>query len=181
MLKRTRGYVLLTLLVLTGFAGQVSNQTISSKERTLLVSRLKVSKQALLKSLDDITPAQLTFKAGTSETTIGDKILMLNATQTALLANVDAAINGGKNSTIDLYSLPKNSTPDFNDLIDEVKATQSFLVKYAKTTTEDLHAHTLKTTAGPVDAYQALLTLPVLTENCLAEIEALKKHRRFPK
>jgi hypothetical protein len=177
MLKRTRGYVLLTLLVLTGFAGQVSNQTISSKERTLLVSHLKTTKQSLLGSIDDLTHAQLTFKAGKTELSITERILALNAAQSALLASVEAVVNSGAKETT-TASFPAIA-PD--DLIDGIKASQSHLIKYAKTTTEDLHAHTLKTATAAVDAYQALLILPTLTEGCLAEIEVIKKHPRFPK
>ena len=182
MRKLTRGYILLTLLVLTGFAGQVSNQTISSKERTELVSSLKQAKKALLISVDDLTTEQLSFKPSKAEQSISEKILELNAAQTLLLSNVDATINGTA------IGLANTSAPTFStaniaadNVIDQFKASQSRLVKYARTTTEDMHSYQVQTASGRKDAYQALLELPALSKKCITEIEAVKKHPRFPK
>ena len=44
MHKRTKGYTLLLLLVLTGLAGRQSTTTITSKERRFLIEELKESK-----------------------------------------------------------------------------------------------------------------------------------------
>jgi hypothetical protein len=42
MLKRTKGIFLLILLVLTGFAGRISSDTISRQERRFLIEHLKI-------------------------------------------------------------------------------------------------------------------------------------------
>ena len=61
MLKRTKGYTLLLLLVLTGLAGRISTTTITSKERRVAIDELKESKVAVLKSVKGLSEKQLNF------------------------------------------------------------------------------------------------------------------------
>ncbi|MCW3073574.1 MAG: hypothetical protein JWP69_643 [Flaviaesturariibacter sp.] len=184
MLKRTRGYVLLTLLVLTGFAGQVSNKTITNKERQTLVANLKASKQALLLSLEEVTASQLTFKPSIASESILQKIQILNAAQLSLLETVQTTIRQPDDQKcfawVQDIQIGKTSKPDTETLLDEVKAVQSKLIKYAKTTTEDIHGHPIEIEGRTVDSYQALLLLPQLAQKCVKEIEELKKNPRFP-
>src|SRR5688572_20951061 len=63
MHKRTKGYTLLLLLVLTGLAGRLSTTTITSKERRFLIEELKESRTSLQKSVKGLTDEQLDFKA----------------------------------------------------------------------------------------------------------------------
>ncbi|MDB5252414.1 MAG: hypothetical protein JWP27_1583 [Flaviaesturariibacter sp.] len=188
MLKRTRGYVLLTLLVLTGFAGQVSNQTISSRERHELVAALKTSRTSLLESLDGLTDAQLDFRPGSGTRTIRESAFLLRAAQKELVAAVEAS-GGPRRSTASLslaeflrchngrFACPSSKAPVANQL----KETESFLIKYARTTTEDLHAQPVSTSAGTIDGYHALLRLPEMTRQCVASIRAVKAHPGFPR
>ena len=62
MFKRTNGYILLTLLVLTGLAGRISMNTITSPERRLLIDHLKETKNTLVKSVKGLSEEQLNFK-----------------------------------------------------------------------------------------------------------------------
>ncbi|MDB5195641.1 MAG: hypothetical protein JWP88_11 [Flaviaesturariibacter sp.] len=186
MLKKTRGYILLTLLVLTGFAGQVSNQTISSTERSLLVTQLKTTKAALLQSLSGLSDKQLTFRPAKGTRSIAEELLWLEASQKQCIATVDAAVTKSSGPAPCLFlssDLAKSAsvTTSAKELPDRIKNTEAYLVKYAKTTTENLHAHPVQTPAGTIDAYQALLQLPILTQNCLTHIENLRKDRQFPR
>jgi hypothetical protein len=45
MLKRTKGCILLTTLVITGLAGTVKNSALTSQERKFAVSQLKESRR----------------------------------------------------------------------------------------------------------------------------------------
>ena len=45
MLKRTKGRILLTMLVITGLAGTVKNTTLTSQERKFAISQLKKQEQ----------------------------------------------------------------------------------------------------------------------------------------
>ena len=62
MLKRTKTYLLLSLLVITGFAGKIHSDAISGKERKVLVNDLKDTKKIFLQSVKGLSDAQLNFK-----------------------------------------------------------------------------------------------------------------------
>ena len=70
MYKRTKGYTLLLLLVLTGLAGRISMTTVTSKERRLLIDNLKDSKAYLQKSVKGLSELQLNFKAAPNKWSI---------------------------------------------------------------------------------------------------------------
>ncbi|MFL5788794.1 MAG: hypothetical protein ACJ748_12120, partial [Flavisolibacter sp.] len=61
MLKRTKGYFLLTMLVLTGLAGRLHTDTLSGKERRFLISELKLTSSDFLLSIKYLTPRQLNY------------------------------------------------------------------------------------------------------------------------
>ena len=62
MLKRTKGYTLLLLLVLTGLAGRLFTTTITSQERRFLLDELKESKAGVQNAIKGLTEEQLNFK-----------------------------------------------------------------------------------------------------------------------
>ena len=62
MLKRTKGRLLLTLLVITGLAGTLSNTALTEKERKFVVHNLKDTKSEVQKSIKGLSDAQLNFK-----------------------------------------------------------------------------------------------------------------------
>jgi len=51
MLKRTKGLLLLTLLVITGLAGTLKDSIISQKERKSAISLMKDTKADVIKSV----------------------------------------------------------------------------------------------------------------------------------
>jgi hypothetical protein len=189
MLKRTRGYVLLTLLVLTGFAGQVSNQTISSKERHALVAALKSSRSSLLESLEGLSPAQLDFRPAPGAHTIRESALLLRAAQQQLVQAVEESAAPHKTQAAALsvsdFMRCRNGrftcTTGKMPIAGQLKETEASLIKYARTTTEDLHGQSVKTTAGTVDGYTALLRLPEMARHCVAGIRAVKANPLFPR
>ena len=63
MLKRTKGRLLLTLLVITGLAGTLNDPAISSKERKFSANLMKDTKTELIKSVKGLSEAQLDYKA----------------------------------------------------------------------------------------------------------------------
>src|SRR5689334_455112 len=67
MYKRTKGYILLTMLVLTGLAGRIHTDTLRGKERKLLVTQIKSDKNTLLDEINGLSTKQFYFKInGTS-------------------------------------------------------------------------------------------------------------------
>ena len=70
MLKRTKGRLLLTLLVITGLAGTLKDTSLSHKERKSAMTLMKDSKTAALKSIKGLSEAQLNFKSSTDHCSI---------------------------------------------------------------------------------------------------------------
>src|SRR5688572_11201056 len=97
MLKRTKGYTLLLLLVLTGLAGRLFTTTITSQERRFLIDQLKQSKASFAKSVQGLTEAQLNFKSGPEKTSIKDCITHLTLTQNDLWSIADASLKQPSN------------------------------------------------------------------------------------
>jgi hypothetical protein len=62
MRRSKYGYLLLALLVITGLAGTITSTSITSKERKLIVSNLKDTKNDVLKSIKGLSKSQLNFK-----------------------------------------------------------------------------------------------------------------------
>jgi hypothetical protein len=62
MLKRTKGLLLLTLLVITGLAGTLKDSIISQKERKSAVNLMKDTKADVIKSVKGLSDAQINFK-----------------------------------------------------------------------------------------------------------------------
>src|SRR6187551_3828204 len=77
MFKRTKGYFLLTMLVLTGLAGRLHTNILTTKERHYLVTELKTSKKELLKNVEDLSAKQLNFKADKNALSIKECVYKL--------------------------------------------------------------------------------------------------------
>src|SRR5688500_455761 len=96
MLKRTKGYTLLLLLVLTGLAGRLSTTTITSKERRLAIDELKESKVAVLKSVKGLSERQLNFKTNKHKYSIKDYLLHITHAEQSLWNMTDVALKQPK-------------------------------------------------------------------------------------
>lgn len=77
MLKRTISRLLLSLIVITGLAGTLKDNSISSKERKFAVGLMKESKEAVIKSTHGLSPAQLNFKASAKNGQSGNVFIIL--------------------------------------------------------------------------------------------------------
>src|SRR3954467_15471326 len=84
MFKRTLGYLLLTMLVLTGLAGRMHTDILSGKERRTLVNELKSSRTALLLSAAGLSKKQLNFRKGKNRLTIRELIYQLASIEHSL-------------------------------------------------------------------------------------------------
>jgi hypothetical protein len=197
MFKRTRGYVVLTLLIITGLASQVSTPTISSNERKLVISRLKESKKYFLASIGSLSEKQLNYKpAGMhsikeycgllenyTKTTwsLAKTALQLPAknecrmTQSACVKMSGEMTKSCCSRSCSLANVNANS-----DIINRLKDRQVELIRYAKTTTEDLHGHLIETPAGKLDIYEAMLSISSKTNETTEVIRRIKAQPGFP-
>jgi DinB superfamily len=206
MLKRTKGRFLLTLLVITGLAGTFKNSSLTKQERKLVVSELKESKSEFLKSVKDLSDEQLNFKPSPERwsiqeciyhITLAEKDLwyMLNTTmrepgtpgrsQDVKIADEDILKIGtdrtNKLKSPEALQPSKASWKSANDAISGFKTARADLIKYAKSTTEDMRDHIIPLAFGNVDAYQFLLFMSAHCNRHIGQIEEIKGDPRFPR
>jgi hypothetical protein len=203
MHKRTRGYTLLLLLVLTGLAGRLSTTTITSKERRVAIDELKQSKVAVLKSVKGLSEQQLNFKTKKHKYSIKEHLQYITLTEQSLWNTADNALKQPKqkfriklSDEKVLFLLNKNETEQrieesikqakekwktTEEVLNAFKAKRIELIKFAKTSTDDMRNHVLQMPVGYIDSYQMLLYMAAHTKLHIRKIEELKADPAFPK
>jgi hypothetical protein len=206
MLKRTKGYTLLLLLVLTGLAGRLFTTTITSQERRFLIDHLKSSKAMFIKSVKGLSEEQLNFKASAGKWSIKDCMQHITLAENSLWSLADAtlkqAANAEKRAEIKISDEAlakmimnreqKAQAPEFlkpeqanwktaNEILDAFKEKRGQLIKYAKTTTEDMRNHVAQMPFGYIDAYQLIVFISAHTRRHIMQIEEVKANPAFPK
>ena len=207
MRKRKYGYILLTLLVVSGLAGTPSDNAISKKERKFAADHMKESKSDVSKSVKGLSEAQLNFRAGTDKWTIKECVYHIAISEKNIWSmmfepTLKAAANPEKRSEIKMTDEqlvktledrsfkvktnekfePKN-TPykSLDEALADFKAARTEHIKYIKHTTEDLRNHVAQTPLGWVDCYQITLFISAHTNRHLQQIEEVKADPNFPK
>ena len=206
MHKRTKGYTLLLLLVLTGLAGRLSTTTITSKERRFLIEELKESKTGVQKSVKGLKEEHLNFKASPENWSIKECLQHIALAENNLWIIADAALkktaNPEKKTEIKItdhqvlnmltsrdkkFQAPESFKPiksnwkTTDETLDAFKDKRTDLIKYAKTTTDDMRNHVLQMPVGHIDAYQMLLYISAHTKRHTLQIEEVKANPAFPK
>ncbi len=206
MLKRTKGRLLITLLVVTGLAGTLNNNSVSQQERKYAVSLLKDSKTSLLEEVKDLSVKQLNHRSPSSQLSIKNCLIQMALTEKKLWETISTAMlqpaNPEKRADIELTdekliqlteqgeigTLSTNTFKQANTPIKTAEeATTSFKalrndhIKYMKSSTEDLRNHVVLTPAGWLDCYQFILLISASTNHCVRLIEDLKTQPGFPK
>lgn len=200
MLKRTKSYLLLTMVVLTGFAGSIDVGSLSPKERRVLVSQLKDSKKSILETLEGLNENQVNFKPSADLPSIRENIEQLTRYENAILKMTQNRLNHPinieerKSLTVSdeqlvqfLFNkqhpcnLEKAGNKKMDEAINEFKTGRSVILKFVRTTTDDLRNSVVRIDKMPVDSYQAMLLLSSHANYHLLEIQKIKNHPNFPK
>ncbi len=206
MRKRNNGYILLALLVITGLGSQVYNSTITSKERKYLHSELKSTKKHLIAATEDLSHAQLNFKPAPDSWSIRECVYHIALTEKdiwmlaekTLKQPADAEKRRSVTITDDALmkmmkdrsakaKAPENIDPSkaswttTEQALEDFKAQRARLMKYVKTTTQDLRNHVVDDADGKMDVYQLLLIAAGHTHRHLQQIEEIKSHPKFPR
>ena len=206
MLKRTKGYTLLLLLVLTGLAGRLFTTTITSQERRYLIDNLKDSKTTFTKSVKGLSEEQLNFKPAADRWSIKEcmqhialsenmlwslaektlkepanpeKRAEIKVTDEQIVKMIADRTNKVKTSEQLTPDKAKWQTPD--DILDAFKDQRGALIKYAKTSTDDMRNHVVQMPFGYIDTYQLLLMIGAHTRRHTLQIEEVKADPAFPK
>ena len=206
MHKKTKGYTLLLLLVLTGLAGRQSTTTITSKERRFLIEELKDSRAGVQKSIKGLNEKQLAFKPSKEAWSINECLQHIVLAENNLWNITNASLKQTSNSEIPTgtqledaqvltmlvtrdkkLEAPKSFKPakakwrDTEEILEAFKDSRADLIKFAKTSTDDMRNHILQMPIGAVDAYQMLLYISAHTKRHILQIEEVKANPAFPK
>ena len=206
MLKRTKGRMLITLLVVTGLAGTMNKNSVSQKERKYAVTFLKESKSNLLEEVKELSPKQLNYKLPASQISVKQCLIQMATAEKKLWETINNAMEQPANperradiklTDAQLVELTENgeisalSTNTFkqanNPINTTEQATTSFKsirndrIKYMKSSTEDLRNHVVLTPAGWLDCYQFILLISASTNHATKLIENVKTDPGFPK
>jgi hypothetical protein len=205
MLKRTKGRILLTMLVITGLAGTVNNTSLSTQERKLAVTRLKDSRGVLLNTIKGLSGAELDFRVSENSPSIRECFYHLVAAEKEAWQQLESAMKMparperraelvrmddagvAKLSSTGQRCSPaedwKDATAPWRSLGEAVNAFKALRVqelKYIKTTTSDLRNRFIQISHGWVDCYQYLFYIAGHSNFHLHQIQAILTHPLFP-
>jgi hypothetical protein len=195
MLKRTKGYFLLTMLVLTGLAGRMHTNILTTKERHALVVDLKTTRNDLLKTVETLTPKQLNFRTDKTSPSIKTCIYRLVSIENNLWALSQTALkqdNPNLTRTCtdeDLSSLVQQKGFQYEDIkfknvpeaLKLYKTVRADMLKYVHTSTENVRGHLTQTSMGSLDAYQLMLLNTIYCNQFIQQVEHMKSQQNFPK
>lgn len=206
MLKRTKGRLLLTLLVITGLAGTLTDNSLNSKERKFAVNYLKETKADLLKAVKGLSEAQLNFKSSADKWSIKECLYHITLTENGLWGMFEATmkeptapekradIKVSDEEVIKMLGdrsikrtaaepfLPNKATwKSFDEAMAAFKLSRTAHLKYTKTTTEDLRNHVFVLPFGSIDAYQFILFMSAHSNRHTQQINEVKADPKFPK
>ena len=200
MYKRTKGYILLTMLVLTGLAGRIHTDALRSKERKLLLTQIKSDRNALLDEIKGLSTKQFYFKInGTSikkcvqeqinyendiwmacKDQLSKQVIVLSDKHAVTDAEFQYLLLAG-GIDFDLHTSHYKIIKTQKEEIAALKNLKDEELKFARTTTDNLHKYTLQTNCGTLDIYQVLLLTSTITKNTLQQIQSIRSSQHFPK
>jgi len=206
MLKRTKGRILLTMLVITGLAGTVNNSTLSNQERKFAIAQLKETRTELLLSVKGLSETQINFKPSAHNWSIKECLYHISLTEKDVWDKLEAAMKEPARperrselqisdeqvlkATADLScshtwtessQYNKNQFQTTSDALSNFRSARAEHLKYVKTTTGDLRNHFIQLPIGWVDCYQAIIFMAAQCENHIQLINELLVNPSFPR
>jgi hypothetical protein len=207
MLKRTKGRLLLTLLVITGFAGTINDNSLTKQERKFAVSQLKDTKADVLKNIKNLSEAQLNFKPSTGQSSMKECFYQLVQAESGYWAILEQSMkkpatpekrpeakisdeyllkvitdgNMGKGDIPGLLHTGKPASKSMGEAITYFKSARAQHLKYVKITTEDLRNHFVPLSFGWVDCYQLILLMSGYSNSQIQQISDIMADPHFPK
>jgi hypothetical protein len=206
MLKRTIGRSLLTLLVVTGLAGTINDNSISKKERKFAAGLMKETKDAAIKSVEGLSDAQLNFKAAPEKWSVKECMYHIAGAEKLLWSmfetTMKSAANPEKRAEIKVTDeqlvkmtedrthklqapepiQPKNTGfTSLDGAIEDFKKTRTEHIKYIRNSTEDMRNHVVQMPFGWIDCYQLYLLIAAHSNRHTQQINEVKANEAFPK
>ena len=206
MLKRTKGRLLIALLVVTGLAGTIHSDALTQKERKYALKEIKDSKNNVLKSVRGLSEIQMNFKSAQDQYSIKECIYLIAKSEINLCQLLEGTMKAPANpdkrqeikindeqlvdmmktqtnkfETQELFEIKSTPWKSLTDALDEFKNKRSDHIKYMKSTTEDLRNHVVQLPFGWIDCYQLYLMIGAISNRYLQQINEIKTNPDFPK
>jgi len=196
MFKRTKGYFLLTMLVLTGLAGRIHSNILTTKERRTLATELKTSKNDFFKTVEELSSTQMNFRANKKQKSIKEytyEVISLEnylwvLAQSSLKQETSSTARSFSDENLTSYVDANNTFQHTNlkfrtvkDALKFYKTERSEMLKYVHTSTENVRGHIAQTEKGNFDVYQLMMLNTLYCKYYIGQIELLKSHPNFPK
>jgi hypothetical protein len=206
MLQRTKGRLLLTLLVISGLAGTLKSTSISKKERKYGTTLMKDTKSDFLKSVKGLTDAQLDFKAAPDKWSVKECSYHIAGAEKLLWSLLEgtmkAPANPEKRTEIKVtdeqfvtmiedrstkFQAPEPIQPkntgykSLDEALDDFKKNRADHIQYLKTTTEDLRNHVAQLPFGYIDCYQLCLMIAAHSNRHTQQLREVMANASFPK
>ncbi len=206
MLKRTTGRLLLLLLVITGSAGTIEDNSLSKPERKYAAGLMKETFKEAVKATKGLSEAQLDFKAAPEKWSVKECIYHMAAAEKLLWSMFEGAMktaaNPEKRSEIKVTDeqlvnmvqdrTKKNQAPEpiqpkntgyknLTDALADFKATRTEHIKYIRTSTEDLRNHVVQMPFGWIDCYQLYIFIAAHNKRHTLQLNEVKAAAGFPK
>jgi len=205
MIKRMMGRTLLSLLVITGLAGTINNNTLTKEDRKYATGLMKDTYKDAVKSVKGLSEAQLNYKAAPDKWSVKQCLYHIAATEKGLWGMFEGAMkapaNPEKRSAIKVTDeqfvnmikdrtqkaqAPEPFRPEnikytsLDEALADFKASRMNHIKYMKTSTEDLRNHVVEMTFGWIDCYQLYLLIGAHSNRHTQQINEVKANSGFP-
>lgn len=206
MLKRTKGRLLIALLVISGLAGTIHSGSISQKERKFALKEMKETKNEVLKSIKGLSDKQLNFKSAPDHWSVQECIYHIALSEknlrellektmkapanpekrTEIKVTDEQFVNMIKDRTNKVKTQeafePKNAPwKTLDEALNDFKDKRNDHIKYMKSTTEDLRNHVVQLPFGWIDCYQLYLMIGAHCNRHTQQIDEVKADPNFPK
>lgn len=200
------GRSFLVLLVITGLAGTIKDNSISKAERKTAVNLLKDTKSEVLQSVKGLSEAQLNFKASPEKWSVKECMYHIAVSEKNLWGMYENAMKSPANpekradikvtdeqlikmmedrsskfKTNEAFE-PKN-TPyqSLDEAVNSFKEMRTDHIKHIKTSTEDMRNHVVQMPFGALDCYQLCLMMGAHSNRHMQQINEVKADAAFPK
>ncbi len=187
------------------FSANEGSSTLSKKERKFAVNLLKDTQKEVLKSVEGLSEAQLTFKPAADKWSAEDCIKHIAVTEQGLWQMTNGAITAAPNpekraeikasdeQVVQMIesrekkvktfpTMEPQNTPykSLAEALESFKADRGKLIEYIKSTDADLRNHVSTLPVGSFDSYQMILFIAAHSRRHVQQIEEVKADPNFP-
>ena len=196
--------LLLPLTLMLSFS--VRDSVLTKKERKFAKEHLKETKKDLLKTVDGLNAAQLTFKVDTSRWSVEDCVKHIAMAEMGLWKMIQDGLsqppNPEKRAEIKMtdeqlvkaiqdrsakFKAPEPLQPQnipfksTEEALNSFKESRNKLISYIDDTQEDLRSHVINFPVGMMDAYQMVLLVSAHSNRHTQQIKEVIADPNFPK